>query len=166
MNIPTLTLAFSLALAGAAQAVAPDKSAKNAWLTGADSDAVRFERLQRYLRGFDQPMWEVGERYEAMHTALGRGNYELAAYHWDKIRVTIQNGYLKRPARQANSDAILLNGTWDAVRGALASRDARKAWAGFERAKAACQACHAAESVPWMNDQPMFELAAPAAKLP
>lgn len=134
------------------------------WLTGADNDQSRFERLEQYLRGFDQPMWEVGERYQAVHTALSRNNFELAGYHWEKIRTTIENGYMKRPKRKANADAILLNTTWAQVRDAFASRDSRKAWAGFEQARNACMACHAAESVSFMNNQPLFELNAPAVK--
>src|SRR6187455_2295229 len=57
----------------------------NDWLVGAP-DAARFALLQRQLRGFDQPMWEVGERFERVHAALKRGNYPLATYHWEKIR--------------------------------------------------------------------------------
>ena len=37
------------------------------WLLEAESDSERFELLQRYLRGFDQPMWEVGERYRLVY---------------------------------------------------------------------------------------------------
>jgi hypothetical protein len=33
-------------------------------LAGAPNEATRIEHLERYLRGFDQPMWEVGERYQ------------------------------------------------------------------------------------------------------
>ncbi|MDD2761470.1 MAG: hypothetical protein PHH11_14415 [Methylomonas sp.] len=143
-----------------AYAESPDNKT-NDWLLGAKTDTERFELLQKYLRGFDQPMWEVGERFRAVHEALIRNNYELAAYHWDKIRVTIQNGYLKRPARQANSDTIFLNATWGEVKEAFGTKDAEKAWAGFEKAKNACMACHAAESMHYMNNQALFDLSSP-----
>ena len=84
-----------------------NKSPTNDWLLDAPDDLTRFQLLQRYLRGFDQPMWEVGHRYAGLYDALERENYDLALYHWDKIRTTIRNGYLKRPARRANSDAAL-----------------------------------------------------------
>jgi len=128
------------------------------WLLEAESDAARFALIQRYLRGFDQPMWEVGERYRSMHEALTRSNFEMAQYQWEKIRTTVENGYLKRPKRQANADAILLNNTWEEVNTALRSGEPEQAWAGFDKARNACMACHAAESVPYMNDQPLFEL--------
>jgi len=144
---------------------ANEKRTSNDWLTGAPNDTVRFERLQRYLRGFDQPMWEVGERYRSLHDALTRNNFDLASYHWDKIRTAIANGYLKRPARQANADALFLNRIWETVQEALTSKDPDKGWRGFEQAKTACQACHIAESVSFMNDQALFDLAAPGQAL-
>lgn len=149
---------------GAVSAEQPENR-PDGWLVDAENDTERFVLLQRYLRGFDQPMWEVGERFQSIHTALNRENYDLAAYHWDKIRSTIKNGYLKRPARQANADNILLNETWEEVKQTFASRNRVKAWEGFATAKAACMACHTAESVPFMNNQPLFELASPLEKV-
>ncbi|WP_299946172.1 hypothetical protein [uncultured Microbulbifer sp.] len=141
-----------------------EKQATTHWLTDAESNSTRFTKLQRYLRGFDQPMWEVGERFESIYEALRRDNFALASYHWSKIRTTIQNGYLKRPARKANADAILLGSTWETVDRDFQSKDPARAWTGFARARAACLACHVAESVPFMNNQPVFELYAPSRK--
>jgi cytochrome c553 len=101
-------------------------------------------------------MWEVGERYEKLYAALVGGNLELASYHWAKIKLTIENGTMKRPARKANADAIFLNGTWDAANEAFRSGDRKAAWRGFGRARASCMKCHEAERVGYMNDQPMF----------
>lgn len=106
-------------------------------------------------------MREVGERYRVLHEALQRGNFDLAIYHWDKIKITIQDGYTKRPARKANADMILLDTAWKEVRTSLESRDAKKAWGGFAQARSACMACHAAESVPYFNKQSLFELVVP-----
>ncbi|MFZ2628291.1 MAG: hypothetical protein WAX67_05355 [Rugosibacter sp.] len=160
IGLAAMALMCGEAYAGSSASKSPD------WLTGAGSDAERFELLQKYLRGFDQPMWEVGERFRSIHEALSRNNYELATYHWDKIRITIRNGYLKRPARKANAEAILLNSTWAEVKAAFDTQHADAAWAGFEKAKNACMACHAAESVPYMSNQPLFDLARPATKSP
>lgn len=138
----------------------------NDWLLNAESDTERFELLQRYLRGFDQPMWEVGERYVAVFRALERENFDLAAYHWDKIRTTIENGYLKRPARRANADEVFLDSLWGKVRDALVSGNTETAWKGFALGRDACMRCHVAESMPFMNDQPMFELLPPDVTAP
>jgi hypothetical protein len=83
-------------------------NSQNDWLVAAPDDAARFALLQRQLRGFDQPMWEVGERFERVHAALKRGNYPLATYHWEKIRTTIENGIVKRPKRRENAEAARL----------------------------------------------------------
>ncbi len=106
-------------------------------------------------------MWEVGERFERVHAALERGNYPLATYHWEKIRTTIENGIVKRPKRRENAEAMFLKPVWGDVDANLKSGDPARAWAAFERAKAACRGCHEAEQVPFLNDQPVFDLAAP-----
>jgi len=108
-------------------------------------------------------MWEVGERFERLHVALERGNYSLASYHWGKIRTTIENGIANGPKRRPNAEGLFLAPVREDVEADLKSADARRAWAGFERAKAACQACHEADEVAYMNDQPLFDLAAPPA---
>ena len=134
---------------------APEKKpGSNKWITGTD-EIQRFQRIEKYLRGFDQPMWEVGERYEKLYAALLRGNLELALYHWAKIKLTIENGVMKRPARKANAD-IFLGAAWDTVNADLESGDRATAWRGFGKARVACMKCHEAESVEYMNDQPMF----------
>lgn len=133
----------------------------NDWLLAAENEEARNRLVQTQFRGFDNAMWEVGERYGRMHEALQRNNTQLAAYHWEKIRTAVENGIARRPARQANAEQYLLQGFWAEVDQDLRSGDMNQAWRGFERAKAACQGCHQAEEVPYMNDQPVFDLAAP-----
>jgi len=143
-------------------AQAPEGQARSkGWITEAANELERSQRIEQYLRGFDQPMWEVGERYEKLYAALVRGNFELATYHWAKIKLTIENGTMKRPARRASADAYLLTGTWDSVNEALGSGDLATAWRGFETARASCMKCHEAERVGYMNDQQMFTDLAP-----
>jgi hypothetical protein len=140
-----------------------EQAASKEWITRAANDAERFQRIEKYLRGFDQPMWEVGARYEKLYAALVRGNFELASYHWAKIKLTIENGTMKRPARRASADGLFLNETWNSVNEALESGNPATAWRGFEAARAACMKCHEAERVGYMNDQPMFTDLAPTA---
>lgn len=152
-------------VAAAVLALGGEANAPGGWITGAPDDAARFERVERYLRGFDQPMWEVGDRYEKLHEALERGNYELALYHWDKIKLTIENGTLKRPARKANAEAMLLSSHWATVREGIASGDADRAWKAFDLARTACMSCHVAEKVGYFNDQSLLvDLTPPAAR--
>jgi len=132
------------------------QSASKYWITEAASDSQRFQRIEKYLRGFDQPMWEVGERYEKLYAALLVGNLELASYHWAKIKLTIENGTMKRPARKANANALFFGDTYNSVYENLQSGDPITAWKGFKRARTACMKCHEAEGVGYMNNQSMF----------
>jgi len=133
----------------------------NDWLLSADSDTERFERLQQQLRGFDQPMWEVGERYSSLHAAFERENYDLALYHWDKIGTTIENGIVKRPGRADSARALFLESTFAEVRTGLEQRSPEAALQAFGIARSACMSCHQAEQVEYMNDQLLFELPVP-----
>src|SRR4030066_362588 len=63
-----------------------------------------------------------------------------------------------------DAEAILLNTTWAEVNEAFGTRDAGKAWAAFDKARNACMACHVAESVPYMNNQHLFDLSRPSSK--
>lgn len=158
-----LALFLSACGRGSDEPKAPELS-RNDWLLVAKSDEERFKLIQRQMRGFDQPMWEVGERFERLHDALERENYELATYQWDKIKTAIENGMAKRPARAANANALFLGEPWDEVRTGLASGERDKAWAAFDTARIACQSCHQAEKVEYMNDQAVFDLMSPAGK--
>lgn len=148
-----------MAVSAAGEGTAPGAAAKpNDWLLNAADDRTRFELLQRYLRGFDQPMWEVGERFQSVYDALGDENYELAAYHWEKIKATIVNGYMKRPKRQANAESLFVNSAYEPVLQGLRSNDRAKAWDAFALAHRTCQGCHNAEGVAFINNQPLFRL--------
>ena len=134
----------------------------NDWLLSAENEIERFERLQKQLRGFDQPMWEVGERYGSLHAALQSENYDLALYHWDKIATTIENGIAKRPGRSDSARALFLDSAFPEVRAGLERRNPDAAWQAFGIARSACMSCHQAEQVQYMNNQPLFELPVPA----
>lgn len=156
--IAMVALAVVMFTAGYVVAQATPKPPSNDWLLDAPNDTERFKLLQRYLRGFDQPMWEVGYRWESVHDALTRDNFEAAVYHWEKIRTTIENGYLKRPARRANADAIFINsGIYDQVKKAFETKDRTQAWAAFTMARTACMNCHEAEKMAHMNNQRIIQ---------
>lgn len=130
----------------------------NHWLRNAEDDSKRFQLLESQIGGFSGAMVEVGQRYESIYEALERDNTELALYHWEKIRSAIENGYQRRPGRQANADAMFLDTVWQPTRDAIADGKRKNYKKHFNRAREACMACHVAEEVPFMNDQSMFEL--------
>lgn len=160
-NIALLAITLALAVTASGIRASAEELTQNDWLLRAENDEARFRLLQKQMRGFDQPMWEVGERFERLHDALRRENYELAVYHWDKIKTSIENGIAKRPARGESARNLFLGDPWSEVRAGLISADRKKAWDAFDTARAACQSCHQAEKVGFMNQQAVFELSRP-----
>ena len=153
--IATTLAAGCLTGASPVNAETPAKTSDN-WLLDAKDDTERFQRIQQMFGGFSMSMQIVGERYDRTYDAITDGNYDLANYHWKKIKETIELGTLRRPARAANAEALFLKGPWGAVSEALTAKDKVKAREQFLLARSACMACHVAEKVPFMNDQPRF----------
>ena len=135
---------------------AEKKTNPDDWLLNAPDDEARFKLLQSQARGFSASMFEVGKRYQSLFDALGDKNFEFAAYQWQKIKEAVQAGYTRRPKRQANADSVFIKATFDAVLADIQSGDSARAWQGFAKARAACMACHEAEKVAFMNNQPLF----------
>lgn len=130
--------------------------ATNNWLKDAESDAERFRKLEIYLRGFDQPMWEVGERYEDLYHAIKYNNWQLANYQWKKIKRTINTGLMKRPKRAPNSKAMFLETVWVKLDESINSQDYNRMKQDFMLARQACMNCHIAENVGFINEQLLF----------
>lgn len=151
-------VAGSLIAAATATALAQSAPPRNAddWLLNASDDTARFRLLQQYLRGFSMPMWEVGYRYQRVYDAIGDQNYDLAAYHWSKIKDAIVLGYTKRPGRRDNAEKEFLNTVFQPTLDAIKSGDRSKAAEAFATARKACMSCHEKERVAFMNNQPLF----------
>jgi hypothetical protein len=141
------------ALAQAQKQAAPKS---NNWLLDAKDDKERFRRIEEMFGGFSSAMIVVGERFDRTFDAIVDGNYDLANYHWNKVKDVIEAGYLRRPGREANAVHLFLKGPWQPLSEALAAKDGAKIKPAFLSARAACQGCHIAEGVPFMNDQPRF----------
>ncbi|MBI5721311.1 MAG: cytochrome c [Burkholderiales bacterium] len=136
------------------------KPPSNRWLEDADSDADRFRKLEIYLRGFDQPMLEVGQRYLALYDAIKDRNWGLADYQWDKVKLTINGGLMKRPARTRNAESIFLDVAWPAMDKAIKSKDEARIREQFGAVRETCMECHEKEKVPFMNESPLFRTTA------
>lgn len=133
-----------------------ENSLSKHWIIDAPSELEKEKRLEKYLRGFDQPMWEVGERYKMIKHAIKRKNFNLANYHWEKIKTTIENGLMKRPARKNNANRFLLDSSWQEIKNDINSKNSMQADLGLQKMKAACLGCHLAEGLSFINNQPMF----------
>lgn len=132
------------------------KPATNNWLQDAESDPERFKKLEVYLRGFDQPMLEVGQRYEKLYYAIQDKNWGLANYQWKKIKRTINAGLMKRPKRAPNAKAMFLENVWLKLDKSIQSQQNKSIEEDFMLARQACLHCHIAEKVDFINNQALF----------
>lgn len=147
--------AVVLAISFFATAQEPQKQNDN-WLLDAKDDTERYLLIQKMVGGFSTAMQVVGQRYELTYHAIDRNNFDLANYHWKKIKEAIELGYLRRPARKENAVNLFLKGPWISAGEGIISKEEDKAKERFLTARLGCMACHLAEKVPFMNDQLIF----------
>lgn len=121
------------------------------WITGGTED--RFATVGRHLRGLDVAMVEVGHRYAELQFAGLDRNWDAAAYQAMKIRLALELAVERRPKRRATMQPFLV-GSLAALEQAIAARDGSRFDEGFEALTAGCNACHAAEQVPFFRVVP------------
>lgn len=159
--LAALAIGLMLGAPAMAQTSAPapqiwQQTTNSNWLLEAPNDTERFRRLQFILRGTDIPMWEISYRFDMVYEALGLRNYDMATYQWEKIRDSLRGAALKRPNRRPNAEGIFLGGVYEEVAAAFKTKDANKAWEGFDLARGACMSCHEAENLGFMNQSAIF----------
>jgi cytochrome c1 len=128
------------------------------WLLDANDDTERFRRLQIVASGTDIPMWEIAHRFEELHVAVARNNWEMGVYHLEKLRDRMNTAGMKRPARTQNIEAMFLkSGVYQDMHDALTSKDNGRMRTEFQRMRSVCMGCHAAENVGFLNDSAVFK---------
>ena len=106
----------------------------------------RFRRLQIVASGTDIPMWEIGNRFEELHIAVTKGNWEMGVYHLEKMRDRMNTSGMKRPARTQNIEAMFFkSGAYQNMHDALTSKDASRMRAEFQNMRGVCMAGHKAQ---------------------
>lgn len=147
--------AASLLGSDVARAEAPAKKT-NSWLIDAPDDVERFKRIEDMFGGFSGAMAITADRFDSAYDAIVDGNFELATYHWKKIKDAIEAGLVRRPSREENAVKHFLSGPYKEALYAFESKDAGASRKAFLEAREACKECHKAERVEFMNDQPRF----------
>jgi hypothetical protein len=104
-------------------------------------------------------MVETGYRYTELYWAGRDRNWGYAEYQLGKIETAIANGLERRPKRAASAAA--LEGPVDDVRKAVAESDPAAFDVAFAALTEACNACHRAEGVGFVNVRPPRERVAP-----
>jgi hypothetical protein len=133
-----------------AYAQVPNPPKASGWLKKMEP-AQQIDAIDRQFRGFDMAMFEVGYRYGEMYFAGIEGNWDYALYTGEKIAWAIQNGYERRPARRANAEQIFFKETYPQVLDAIRKKDSALFKQRVDALRNACNACHAAERVPFIK---------------
>lgn len=126
-------------------------STKSNWLLDTKTDEKKFKAIQKQLRGFDLAMVEVGYRFNSFYFAIKDKNYDLANYQWDKIKKSMQNGIIRRPARATDAKNMFIDSQYISMKKALEARDAKLIAKEYEVTKRVCNACHEAQKVPFIK---------------
>jgi hypothetical protein len=135
---------------GVGYAQVPNPPRPGGWLKQLPPDK-QIDAIDRQFRGFDMAMVEVGYRYTEMYIAAIEGNWDYALYTGEKIAWAIQNGFERRPKRRANAEAIFFREIYPAVLDAIKKKDIALFKERFDTLRHACNACHTAEKVPFIQ---------------
>ena len=123
---------------------------KPGWLLRLSPDA-RPAAIERQLRGFDTTMPEVAYRYTEMYWGGVDGNWDYAAHQAQNLVTALTLGLERRPEYKKNADALFLKGAFPPVMEAIKAKDPEAFKQRIDTLRAACTACHAAESHPFIK---------------
>jgi hypothetical protein len=149
-------LAVSMLIVGGAiglsvgNAQVPNPPKAGGWLKKVPADK-QIEAIDRQFRGFDMAMFEVNYRYIEMYFGAMEGNWDYALYTGEKIAWAIQNGFERRQKRRANAEQIFLKQVYPEVLDAIRKKDIALFKQRFDTLRHACNACHVAEKVPFIQ---------------
>lgn len=122
--------------------------AQGAWIKGSEQEQLN--AIEKQFRGFDMAMVETGYRYQELYWAGQDQNWEYATYQLEKIKKTINNGLMRRPARSQSAQTFL-NVAVPNMQKAIESEDSLTFNKEFNTLTAQCLACHAMEKVPYFT---------------
>jgi len=118
------------------------------WLKG--SPAEKFDALAEQQRGLDQAMWEVAHRYRELVWAGEQEDWGYARYQVEKIKLTLEQGIERRPARAENARLFFKEGL-DPFLSAIGNNPRDNFQPRLRQLEAACINCHSREKAPMEN---------------
>ena len=114
------------------------------WLAGTPQE--KFETIAGQFAGFSAAMMEVGYRYNELYFAGEDENWQMAAYHAEKIGDAVERGIERRPARGASAQPFLTNALPEMVE-AIESENPERFEVSFENLRMNCNSCHHMEEM-------------------
>ena len=137
---------FSLVLFQACQQ-APQETYETEWLGETKQEIIN--TIEDQFQGFSRTMMEVGYRYKELYWAGQDGNWEYAEYQIEHIEEAMQEGFVRRPAREASSQQFMSVAIPE-IEQIVQDGDKERFLQNFTRFTASCNTCHAMEEVAFM----------------
>lgn len=118
------------------------------WLNGDESE--RTALIEKHFRGFDMAMAETGYRYQELYWAGMDENWEYAQYQLTKMKLAIQNGFERRPARKKSAE-YFTEEVIPSMQSVIAEKDIALFSKSFKLMTIQCNNCHKSENVEFFN---------------
>jgi hypothetical protein len=118
------------------------------WLRG-DNQQV-FEQIEEQFAGFSQTMWEISYRFTELYWAGRDSNWQYADYQMEHILEALEQGFIRRPEREASS-AQFVNQSSPALQRTIDQEDQQAFLDQFPIFTATCNSCHAMEDVAFIT---------------
>lgn len=128
-----------------------------AWISGTVDE--RFQQVGEQFAGFSSAMFEVAHRYTELHWAVEDGNWRYADYQVDKIAGAIERGIERRPGRAESARTHFLGDPVARMRAVLEGGDRAAIEQELRELTGACNQCHVAEGMEFVQVVPPPERA-------
>ncbi|TVQ84841.1 MAG: hypothetical protein EA393_14105 [Bacteroidetes bacterium] len=146
IHLLPLVLLFLFAFTQACQQ-APQETYEPEWLGETKQEIIN--TIEDQFQGFSRTMVEVGYRYQELYWAGIDENWEYAEYQREHIEEAMEQGFIRRPAREASSQQFI-SVALPEMEEIIRNRDKDAFLQNFTRFTASCNTCHAMEDVAFM----------------
>ena len=107
------------------------------------------EKIEGQFGGFSGTMVEVTYRYKELYWAGQDENWEYALYQIEHIEEALEQGFMRRPEREASAQQFV-NQSLPEIEGFAKEGDKEAFLVSFTELAAACNTCHNMEEVEFM----------------
>ena len=125
-----------------------ERTYQGEWLGGEPQEIIA--EIEHQFAGFSQTMWETAYRYQELYWAGVDDNWEYADYQLEHILEALEQGFVRRPDREASS-AQFVNQSSPALLETIEAGDREAFLDQFSVFTATCNTCHAMEDVAFIT---------------
>jgi hypothetical protein len=141
-------VALAMAIVISACETRTEKTYQGEWLEGEPNEIIA--EIENQFAGFSQTMWETAYRYQELYWAGVDANWEYADYQLEHILEALEQGFVRRPDREASSSQFV-NQSSPALLETIEACDREAFLDQFNVFTATCNTCHAMEDVAFIT---------------